>query len=196
MIRRKTRQADPKPVRILVVDDESGPRDVLKTALFQEGYEVRCAEGGRRALDLFEKEKFDLLLVDIKMPDMSGIDLLRKVQERSPETLVILITGYASLDSAMEAIRAGAYDYLTKPFRIDELYIVVKNAVDRIRLLKENQMLISQLRKGYKGTEMETVKVGGSREDSNSNELELLRALQYHLLKIYTRSSSEDIESK
>lgn len=179
-----------------MVDDESGPREVLKTALFQEGYEVQCAEGGRRALDLFEKEKFDLLFVDVKMPDMSGMDLLRQVLERSPETLVILITGYASLDLALEAIRAGAYDYLTKPFRIDELCLVVKNAVDRMRLLKENKVLISQLRKGYEGIGMEAVEAVESKENSKFNELDVLRALQHHLLKIYTRSSSEDPESK
>src|SRR3569832_908492 len=111
-----------EPIQILVVDDENGPQEVLRIALSSRGFQVKIAKSGNQACQMFDTEHFDLVLTDLRMPGMSGIDLLRTIRERSPETIVIFITGYASLDSAIEAVREGAYDYLTKPFRIEELY--------------------------------------------------------------------------
>jgi len=133
-------------IRILVVDDENGPQEVLKIALASKGFQVKVAKSGPQACQMFDDQGFDLVLTDLKMPGMSGIELLRQIRGRSPETIVIFMTGYASLDSAIEAVREGAYDYLTKPFRIEELYIAVKNAVERIKLIKENKKLFNELR--------------------------------------------------
>lgn len=173
--------------KILVVDDERGPRDLLETALSEKGFSVKVAKSGKQALQLIDAQSYDLVLSDLKMPDMSGLDLLRKIRERSPETLVILITGYATLDSAIDAIREGAYDYLTKPFQIDELYIVVQNATERIRLIKENKQLLEKL-KGATQRLKEGGRVGEAPEEEEKN-VELLQALQRQLYQIYTRAT-------
>lgn len=172
-------------VRILVVDDENGPQEVLKIALTSQGFQVKVAKSGHQACQMFDGEGFDLVLTDMKMPGMSGIELLREIRERSPETIVIFMTGYASLDSAIEAVREGAYDYLTKPFRIEELYIVVKNAVERIKLIKENKKLFNELKGVHqKVKEIPFPEISGG----ENRNLEILQALQRQLLQIYTRT--------
>lgn len=176
-------------VRILVVDDEVGPRGVLKTVLSGKGFEVVCVEDGVRALAQFDSANFDLVLVDLMMPSMNGIDLLREIQERSPETLIVMITGYASLESAVGAIRAGAYDYLAKPFTIDELFVTIKNAVERISLIKENKSLLEKLQKAY-GDLGKSPVIDGRAEAYYPENLKLLNALQSQLLKVYSRSNA------
>lgn len=172
-------------IQILVVDDEDGPQEVLRIALASRGFQVKVAKNGRQACQMFDAEHFDLVLTDLKMPGMGGIELLRQIRERSPETIVIFMTGYASLDSAIEAVREGAYDYLTKPFRIEELYIAVKNAVERIKLIKENKKLFDELKMVHQ-------KMKENPPDENlggeNRNLELLQALQRQLLQIYTRT--------
>ncbi|MBI3803060.1 MAG: sigma-54-dependent Fis family transcriptional regulator [Nitrospirae bacterium] len=172
-----------EPIQILVVDDENGPQEVLRIALSSRGFQVKIAKSGNQACQMFDTEHFDLVLTDLRMPGMSGIDLLRTIRERSPETIVIFITGYASLDSAIEAVREGAYDYLTKPFRIEELYIAVKNATERIKLIKENKKLFEELKTAY-----QTMEGGPGDINGESKNLELLQSLQLQLLQIYTRT--------
>lgn len=175
-------------IQILVVDDENGPQEVLRIALASRGFQVKIAKNGHQACQMFDTEHFDLVLTDLKMPGMSGIDLLRQIRERSPETIVIFMTGYASLDSAIEAVREGAYDYLTKPFRIEELYIAVKNATERIGLIKENKKLFHELKAAYQRMEGDLTQAN----PSESRNLELLQALQLQLLQIYTRTGPID----
>lgn len=172
-------------IQILVVDDEDGPQEVLRIALASRGFQVKVAKNGRQACQMFDSEHFDLVLTDLKMPGMGGIELLRQIRERSPETIVIFMTGYASLDSAIEAVREGAYDYLTKPFRIEELYIAVKNAVERIKLIKENKKLFDELKVVHQ--KMKEIPPDENLGEENRN-LELLQALQRQLLQIYTRT--------
>jgi len=127
--------------RILVVDDERSMRELLSIVLAREGYQVVAAETGRQALQVLERQPIDLLISDIKMPDMSGVDVLRAAREADHDVAGIMITAFASTETAVEALRLGASDYLTKPFDVDELKIVVRNAIERRQLRQENLAL-------------------------------------------------------
>jgi len=176
-------------IKILVVDDESGPRELLEEALSMEGYQVKTAKSGEQACQLIDETSFDLVLTDLNMPGLSGIDLLNKIRQISPEIHVIIITGYASLRSAIDAIRGGAYDYLTKPFQVDELYVVVNNAVERINLIRENNSLLHQLKKTSK--KMEAFLSSDMMEGKDlSGNLDFLHDLHKRLLTVYTRSGA------
>jgi len=132
--------------KILVVDDERSMRELLAIVLRREGYEIVLAENGRTAVEALERGPFDLLVSDIKMPDMSGVDVLRAAKRIDPDVIGIMITAFASTETAVEALRMGAYDYLSKPFDVDELKIVVRNALERRQLKQENVLLKRALR--------------------------------------------------
>ena len=135
-------------VRILVVDDEQSVRNVLTQVLTEDGFEVTAAASGEEALKLLQKRAFALVITDIVMPGISGIDLLRKIKKRFPATEVIIITSQASLDTAVEALRSGAYDYLFKPFEdLSLISACARRAIETVRLTAENRMLMKILRK-------------------------------------------------
>ncbi|MBU0484507.1 MAG: sigma-54 dependent transcriptional regulator [Proteobacteria bacterium] len=139
-----------KKIRILVVDDEKIAVRNLQHVLKKEGYEVETASGGAQALkllDLAEDNEFDLVLTDLKMPGIDGMAVLAKTQLMYPETEVIMITGYATVDSAIDALKAGAYHYLAKPFKLDEVRRVVKEALEKQELKRENRQLKEKLAK-------------------------------------------------
>jgi len=127
--------------RVLVVDDERSMRELLSIVLRREGYDVTLAENGRLAIEQLERARFDLLISDIKMPDMSGVDVLRAAKRLDPDVVGVMITAFASADTAIEAMRLGAHDYLSKPFDIDELKIKVRNALEQRQLRNENVLL-------------------------------------------------------
>lgn len=127
--------------RILVVDDEQSMRELLAIVLRRDGYDVVLAENGRTALSVLERQPIDLLISDIKMPDMSGVDVLRAAKQLDRDILGIMITAFASTETAVDALRMGAYDYLSKPFDVDELKLVVRNALERRQLRQENVLL-------------------------------------------------------
>lgn len=116
--------------KILVADDELSMRQFLEILLKKEGHEVVCAADGQEALSRFGAEGFDLLISDIKMPKVDGLDLLRKVKEQRPTLAVIMVTAYASPEDAIAAMKAGAFDYLTKPFKLEEIKSVIQNALE------------------------------------------------------------------
>lgn len=130
-----------KKHRILVVDDEEIVRQSLLAWFKEDGYEVDTAENADAALRLFEKDKYSLILLDIKMPGMSGMDLLVKLKEYDPDAIIILITAYASVSSAVKALKSGAYDYITKPIDPDELSHIVEKALYQKNLENENVKL-------------------------------------------------------
>ena len=132
--------------RILVVDDERSMRELLQIVLRREGHQVRLAENGPAAVAELEREPVDVLISDIKMPGMTGVDVLREAKRIDPDIVGIMITAYASTDSAVEALRLGAYDYLTKPFDVEELKAKVRNAMERRTLREENVLLKRALR--------------------------------------------------
>jgi two-component system response regulator PilR (NtrC family) len=132
---------DRKTARILVVDDERSMRELLAIVLRREGYEVLLAENGRTAVATLEKEPVDILISDIKMPDMSGVDVLRTAKRIDPDILGIMITAFASTETAVEAMRLGACDYLSKPFDVDLLKMKVREKIENRQLKQENVLL-------------------------------------------------------
>ncbi|MGE5789778.1 MAG: sigma-54-dependent transcriptional regulator, partial [Syntrophaceae bacterium] len=117
--------------RILVVDDDRGMQDVLDIMLSRAGYQVATADDGAAALEIIRKKKFDLVITDLKMPRVDGIELLKGVKETAPETAVILLTAFASGETALAAMREGAYDYVEKNFNVDDMLAIVRDAIDR-----------------------------------------------------------------
>jgi two-component system response regulator PilR (NtrC family) len=131
---------------VLVVDDERGMRDFLEIFFRREGMEVTTATSLAEARALLEADDYDLVMTDVQMPGGSGIELLRSVKEAAPETVVIVMTAFATTETAIEAMKDGAYDYLTKPFKIDEVRLVVSKALEKKLLSVENKRLRSELR--------------------------------------------------
>ena len=127
--------------KILIVDDERSLRDVLSIMLRRAGYDVTVASDGGEAIARIEKELFDLVITDLKMPKASGLDVLKAVKETSPDSVVLIITAFASAESAVEAMKLGAYDYLPKPFQVDEVQLIIRNALEKRRLSTENMLL-------------------------------------------------------
>ena len=130
---------------ILIVDDEPLVRSSLSELLTLLGYTVSTAGNGKEALELLRDYTADIIITDIKMPEMDGIQLLNQVKKRHPEVPVILITGYGSIDSAVEAMKQGAYDYITKPIVDSEIKIVIERLMQQRQLQEENIRLKEQL---------------------------------------------------
>lgn len=135
--------------KIIVIDDEPGMREFLEIMLQKDGYIVETASDGPEALDKIDNTLFDLAITDIQMPVMNGIEVLKKINEKSPDTTVIMITAYASHETAIEAMKLGAYDYITKPFKIDEIKLVIKKSLDKKKLERENTRLRKELETQY-----------------------------------------------
>jgi len=131
--------------KILVIDDDISFRRVLEYNLQEEGHEVFTAASGAEGLAIFDTQQPSLVITDMKMPGMDGLQVLKAVKERSPATLVIIITAFGAVDAAVEAMKLGAYDYITKPFNRDELKLVVNKALQLTGLTEENQKLKSEL---------------------------------------------------
>ncbi len=138
------------PAKILVVDDEEIILLSCERVLTEEGYEIQTRLSGKEALELLAEELFDLAIVDLKMPGMDGIELLRAIKRDYPHISVIMITGYSTIESAVEAMKAGAVDYLPKPFTPDQVTMVVKKALDARNLILENLYLRNELQTKYR----------------------------------------------
>jgi len=134
---------------ILVIDDEESMRDSCQQTLSRGGNRVEVADAGSKGLAMLGAESFDLVILDLKMPGLSGMEVLKKIKEDDPETMVIVITGYATIESAVEAMKRGAYDFIPKPFTPDSLRAIVKRALDRRELALENVLLRSELKASF-----------------------------------------------
>jgi DNA-binding NtrC family response regulator len=135
--------------RILIVDDEEGIRAVLSDLFHQLGYKVGTEDQGKSGLRVAVSEDYDLVILDLSLPEFGGLEFLRSLKETKPDLPVIIITGYASMGSAIEALKLGAYDYITKPFDLDDVQIVAERAIERYRLIDENRYLQNELRQKY-----------------------------------------------
>jgi DNA-binding NtrC family response regulator len=143
-----------KSVNIMVVDDEEIVRDSLGAWLEEDGYHVESVESGRKALELLPSKEWDLMLVDLKMPGMDGIQLMDEVRKTHPDMLVIIMTAYATVDTAVKAMKKGAYDYFVKPFNPDDISLTIRKIVDHHKLVQENLFLRKELKKQYKLRDM------------------------------------------
>jgi len=128
-------------IKILVVDDELSMREFLAILLEREGYDVTVAVSAHEALFLMESTLFDLVLSDVNMPGLSGIELLARIKEKSPETAVLMLTAFSAAEQAVEAMKLGAYDYVCKPFKNEEIKQLIKNALEKQGLIRENRQL-------------------------------------------------------
>jgi DNA-binding NtrC family response regulator len=130
-----------KKISILVVDDEESVRDSLSIWFTEDGYRVGCAENATKALSILESDNYDIILADIKMPGMDGLEMLRRIKSLNKDSIVIVMTAFATVDTAVKALKDGAFDYVTKPFDPDDLSHLIRNASKQISLVQENDTL-------------------------------------------------------
>jgi YesN/AraC family two-component response regulator len=137
-------------IKILIVDDDKVVADVLGDLISENGERtVDVCYDGLSAIETIQKNLYDLLIVDLVMPRVGGLDLLKYAKKVNPDIIVVIITGYASLETAIMAIKEGAYDYIRKPCNLEEIRIVVKNAIEKITLYRENKDLVKKLQDAY-----------------------------------------------
>src|SRR5208283_2849199 len=134
---------------ILVIDDERSIRNTLKEVLEYENHKVDLAVDGMEALDMFSKIKYDILLCDIKMPKMDGIEVLEKVHEMASDATVIMISGHGNIDTAVEAIKKGAFDFIEKPLDLNRLLITIRNGLEKSHLVTETKVLKRKVNKTF-----------------------------------------------
>ena len=166
-----------KKSSILIVDDEESVRDSLYNWFIEDGYHVDCAENAKKALSILEYQHFDIILADIKMPGMDGLEMHRRIKALNSDSIVIIMTAFASVETAVQALKDGAYDYITKPFDPDDLSHLIRNATSQITLKKENETLKNKVISleniddiiGSSESMMDVLKDVGSVAQSNSS---------------------------
>ena len=136
-------------LRVLVVDDEEVIRDVLESLLEREGWTVHSAENGAQALEMFEHDPHDVVLLDLMLPDRSGLEVLREMRRRDPDAVIVIVTAYSSIEGAIQAMREGAFHYIPKPFQNQEVLLTVRKGAEARRLTEENRRLKQELSKQY-----------------------------------------------
>ncbi len=136
-------------IKILIVDDEKAVADILKDCISDKERSVDVCYDGLEGIDHIQNNFYDLIIVDLVMPKVGGLDVLKYAKKTNPDVLVIIITGYASLETAIMAVKEGAYDYIRKPCKLEEIRIVVDNAVDKIKLFRENRGLLKEIKDTY-----------------------------------------------
>ena len=137
-------------IRILIADDDKVIADIFKDVLASEDRTVETCHDGQAAADRLRDNPFDLLMADLVMPKMGGLEVLKFAKQVNPDIIVIIVTGYASLETAVTAIKEGAYDYIIKPCKLDEIRIVIDRAIEKIKLHKENKELLGKLQEAYR----------------------------------------------
>ena len=130
-----------KKISILIVDDEESVRESLNLWFTEDGYHVECAENAKQALSILESSVFDIILTDLKMPGLDGLELLRRIKTLNKDSVIIVMTAFATVDTAVKALKEGAFDYVTKPFDPDDLSHLIRNATKQISLVQENEVL-------------------------------------------------------
>jgi DNA-binding NtrC family response regulator len=138
-----------RPLRVLVVDDEEVIRDILATLLEREGWQVTTASNGNRALTAFEADPYDVVLLDLMLPDRPGLEVLSEIRRRDPDAVVVIVTAYSSIEGAIEAMRLGAFHYIPKPFQNEEVLLTVEKGAETRRLTEENRRLKEELSRRF-----------------------------------------------
>lgn len=140
--------------KILIADDDEIVRDAISSLLADEGYTVLSAQDGIDAIKILRIEDIDLVITDLRMPGADGNEVLKYVVKNNPDTVVVILTAYGTLDTALNAINDGAYDYLTKPFKIQEIILLVEKIYRRAQLIQENRELKKNLRDAYRDIQL------------------------------------------
>jgi two-component system, NtrC family, response regulator PilR len=135
---------------ILIIEDEKSMREVLRILLEEEGYELTAAADGREGIECIRNNIFDLVITDIKMPGADGFEVLRTIKEVAPDTVVIMVTAFGTTESAIEAMKSGAYDYINKPFKIDEIRLIVRKALEKKKLREELSLLREKFQTSFR----------------------------------------------
>lgn len=164
--------------RILIVEDDQVLREMLEHYLRTDGNTVELAVNGREGYEKHKRDSYDLIITDLNMPEMTGIDLVRSVREYDDFVEFIIITGYATLESAVEAIKIGAFDYIVKPFKLDELRVAIKNACDKITLKKSNRALLEKLKSFHEEIDRYKLNQASSYAEKITKEMEHLGRLR------------------
>ena len=136
-------------IKVLIVDDEKAVADILKDCISDKERSIDVCYDGLEGIDHIQKNFYDLIIVDLMMPKVGGLDVLKYAKTANPDVLVIIITGYASLETAIMAVKEGAYDYIRKPCKLEEIRISVDNAIDKIKLFRENRGLLKEIKDAY-----------------------------------------------
>lgn len=157
------------PVSVLITDDDDVCRRLIRDAIEEEGVVVRLACDGADALAQLQETPADMLITDLHMPRMDGLTLLTHARQLLPHLLSIIITGYGSLESAVEAIRQGAYDYVQKPFTIERISVVTRNAIEMIRISREKTRLLSELEGAYR--KLQALEGRGTTDEAEAHEM-------------------------
>ena len=132
-----------KKIAILIVDDEESVRESLNLWFTEDGYRVECAENAKEALSKLESDSFDIILTDLKMPGMDGLELLQRIKTLNKDSIIIVMTAFATVDTAVRALKEGAFDYVTKPFDPDDLSHLIRNATKQISLIIKQSKIIN-----------------------------------------------------
>ncbi len=178
----------------MVVEDERGMRATLVGTLEDFGYDLVACETGQEALRSLRNEAPDVLISDLRLPDVDGLDILQALKDANPEAAFIVVTGYASVDTAVEALNQGAFAYITKPFNMDEVHSTVRNALTQQRLIRENRRLVNSLQEANEGLSQE-VHQRTSAEEALQNSLERME-IAYRQATIYAEELREEIDQR
>jgi DNA-binding response OmpR family regulator len=160
-------------IQVLVAEDDESLREILAGFLKSPDKKILSCRNGEEALHALDSTSFDLVITDLMMPGADGLDVLKRAKALAPECVVIIMTGYASLDTAIRAIRGGAYDYVRKPFKLEEMEIVIHNACEKILLVRENTFLLQRLRETME--ELRALRQVWSEKDAFGRDPELSR---------------------
>lgn len=169
---------DKKEFRILVADDDEIARDVISSLLSREGYPVVTAQDGLDALRILRIENISLVITDLRMPGADGIEVLKHAVRNNPDIAVVILTAYGTLDTALEVIKEGAYDYLTKPFKVQEIILVTERAYNRAVLIKDNRELIQHLRDTYRDIKLIKTVIDSSNPEITTGWIERIERLK------------------
>ena len=179
---------------ILVVDDDRGMRTTLVATLEDYGYRLNACESGQEALATIQQSPPDVVLADLRLPDLDGLDLVQTLKAVNAEAAFILVTGYASVDTAVEALNKGAYAYITKPFNMDEVHSVIRNALMQQKLVRGNKRLVEILQQTNKELNLEVAQ-RASAEEALQNSLRRMK-IAYDQTTIYAQELREEIAQR
>ena len=167
-----------KDFKILVADDDEIARDVISSLLSKEEYPVVTAKDGLEAIRVLRLEGINLVITDLRMPGADGIEVLKYAVRKNPDIAVVIITAYGTLDTAIEAIKEGAYDYMTKPYKVQEILALAEKAFKRELLIQENKELIQHLRDTYRDIEVIKTIAGSKNPEITTSWIERIERLK------------------